>query len=340
MDSQCDQVELHSRSRLKIRRAPSCKISAISTSSSFYRSCRQKKNNTVRQPLIFHTIDPEIIKTEPAEFMWLVQKLTGSRSTRSSLHTRSMQGSEEMQSSLDVQLMQQSNDDSLKEGTITIITPTASFINTNVKYHPPELPLSSYANQLTCKINQDLPSPLSPASSDVSNNTCSHPLASLLSSDTNQLYPKTNHPSSSFSSSSYAVSASTPMELPLSAKSSNNELCSDLPVSPKSSKCGGTNQLAEFMTNTRGPPCSPVSPNSSLTTSSAGYYTDNLSMEAGVSPYRDQAFCYGQGNTSEAEEDGSIDFFDFSLDSYYGNYNAAQDELEFHHSNVWDSFYQ
>lgn len=334
MDSQCDQVELHSRSRLKIRRAPSCKISA-STSSSFYGSCRQKKNNTVRQPLIFHTIEPEIIKTEPAEFMWVVQKLTGSLSTCSSLHTRSMQRSKEMQSSLDVQLMQQgmhsmqqSNDgDSLKEGTITIIRPTASFINTNVKYHPPELPLSSHANQLTCKINQDLPSPLSPASSDVSNNTCSHPLASLLSSDTNQLYSKINHPSSSCSSSSYAISASTPMQLPLSAKSSNNELCSDLPVSPKSS-------ISMFMT-----PCSPVSPNSSLTTSSAGYYTDNLSMEGGVSPYR-EAFCYGQGNTSEAEEDGSINFFDFSLDSYYGNYNAAQDELEFHHSNVWDSFYQ
>lgn len=74
------------KNRLKIRRSFSCKISKVSTtaSNSHANSTSQQIRQRI-QPLIIHTLDPKIIVTEPCNFMWVVQRLTGSLNTRSSL---------------------------------------------------------------------------------------------------------------------------------------------------------------------------------------------------------------------------------------------------------------
>lgn len=72
------------KSRLKIRRFPSCKIHKVSTASCLPNTIVKHIQQQI-QPLIIHTYDPKIIVTEPSNFKWVVQRLTGSSSTQSSL---------------------------------------------------------------------------------------------------------------------------------------------------------------------------------------------------------------------------------------------------------------
>lgn len=86
-DEKCriSKKEVLPKSRLKIRRFPSCKIHKVSTASCLPSYTTVKHVQQQIQPLIIHTYDPKIIVTEPSDFKWVVQKLTGSSNTRSSV---------------------------------------------------------------------------------------------------------------------------------------------------------------------------------------------------------------------------------------------------------------
>lgn len=80
-----NKQEVLPKNRLKIRRPFSCKINTVSTASNSHANSTRQQIPQQIQPLIIHTFDPEIIVTEPCNFMWVVQRLTGSSNTRSSL---------------------------------------------------------------------------------------------------------------------------------------------------------------------------------------------------------------------------------------------------------------
>eukprot|EP00250_Pteridium_aquilinum_P003203 c13522_g1_i1 orf=125-1348(-) len=370
MDPQYDKeahYQLHSCRKAKIRMSPSRKLfagSAAKSLSRFHGGC----GKVSQKPLIIHTFDPEVIVTEPGEFMWVVQRLTGSQETRRSLRTmmrkrgemESMWEGQDVEEETDV--MQQSNGSPSKEvSTERASTESAAAAaalmtgdcSTNFRSKDePSSPLSPESGDFCKNFHNPLVLPLS---SDTK--VRAHPSPAASSSNSANSKENLNYPSSPqflpfIIKSSTLLTNSNPSPLSLHPHTFTTNYCNDpaSPLSPNvSCDSGSTHHMPlPIIHNPNGcmnsrdqPPWSPLSsPTSGLITSSEDCHTD-LSTESSTAsdpmeplPPQAGSNVHDQAAADDHDDEDESNFFVFSLDSYYGN-NAAQDDLELSHCNVF-----